>query len=201
MAPDGTQQTEFSGSVGVGGGWQLAWRWDEGGKDGEEAGLKRVFLRNDGGEMSQYQSTMSLPGIDPQNVDDSGFQAAVIVGQSAQFSKALMEEHPVGPAMMHPAETATRVPPMGNLWDHGVKRALFVGVCLQILQQFSGINAVLYFTPQILMQSGAGDILGKLGLDAQSSSILASGVTCFLMLPCIFLAMKLMMFLVAGDCC
>jgi len=65
-------------------------------------------------------------------------------------------------------------------------------VCLQILQQFSGINAVLYFTPQILMQSGAGDILGKFGLDDQSSSILASGVTCFLMLPCIFLAMKLM---------
>jgi hypothetical protein len=70
VAPDGTMP-EVSGGVGVGGGWQLAWRWDEGGKDGEEAGLKRVFLKNDGGEMSQYQSTMSLPGIDPQNVDES----------------------------------------------------------------------------------------------------------------------------------
>ena len=68
VAPDGTIPV---GSVGVGGGWQLAWRWDEGGKDGEEAGLKRVFLRSDGGELSQYQSTMSLPGIDPQNVDES----------------------------------------------------------------------------------------------------------------------------------
>lgn len=184
MAPDGTMP-DMASSVGVGGGWQLAWRWNEGGKDGEDAGLKRVFLKNDGGEMSQYQSTMSLPGIEPQFVDESFqvdnlfrihkpcfvveswrdysslmlfqistmrhtyelvhvvywyVQAAVIVGQSTQFSKELMEEHPVGPAMMHPAETATRVPPMGNLWDHGVKRALFVGVCLQILQQVSVIK-------------------------------------------------------------
>lgn len=70
MAPDGTMP-EFSGSVGVGGGWQLAWRWDEGGKDGEEGGLKRVFLKNDGGEMSQYQSTLSLPGIEPHTNDES----------------------------------------------------------------------------------------------------------------------------------
>ena len=64
-------------------------------------------------------------------------QASVIVAQSTPFSKELLEEHPVGPAMMHPAETATRVPPMGTLRDPGVKRALFVGVCLQILQQVS----------------------------------------------------------------
>jgi len=185
------QLSEFSGSVGVGGGWQLAWRWDEGAKDGEEAGFKRVFVRGDGGDMSQYNSTMSLPGVQPQE-DLESFQAQVIVAQSSLFSKELLEEHPVGPAMMHPAETATRVPPVQNLWDAGVKRALFVGVILQILQQFSGINAVLYFTPQILMQSGAGDILSEFGLDPESSSILASGVTCFLMLPCIFLAMKLM---------
>jgi len=70
-AADGSPMPEFAGSVGVGGGWQLAWRWDEGGKDGEEGGMRRVFLKNDGGEMSQYQSTMSLPGIEPQNIDES----------------------------------------------------------------------------------------------------------------------------------
>lgn len=58
--------------------------------------------------------------------------------------------------------------------------------------QFSGINAVLYFTPQILMQSGAGDLLANIGIDGESASILASGVTCLLMLPCIVLAMWLM---------
>jgi hypothetical protein len=58
--------------------------------------------------------------------------------------------------------------------------------------QFSGINAVLYFTPQILMQSGAGDLLANIGIDGESASILASGTTCLLMLPCILMAMWLM---------
>lgn len=64
---------------------------------------------------------------------------------------------------------------------------------LDLLQvQLSGINAVLYFTPQILMQSGAGDLLASIGVDGESASILASGVTCLLMLPCILMAMGLM---------
>lgn len=58
--------------------------------------------------------------------------------------------------------------------------------------QLSGINAVLYFTPQILMQAGAGEVLASFGIGGQSASILASGVTCLLMLPCIFMAMGLM---------
>lgn len=69
-------------------------------------------------------------------------QAQVIVAQSSLFSKELLEEHPVGPAMMHPAETATRVPPVQNLWDAGVKRALFVGVILQILQQVNDFTTL-----------------------------------------------------------
>ncbi len=51
---------------------------------------------------------------------------------------------------------------------------------------------MLYFTPQILMQSGAGDLLANIGIDGESASIMASGVTCFLMLPCIMMAMWLM---------
>jgi hypothetical protein len=42
------------------------------------------------------------------------------------------------------------------------------------------------------MQSGAGDLLANIGIDGESASILASGVTCLLMLPCIVLAMGLM---------
>lgn len=42
------------------------------------------------------------------------------------------------------------------------------------------------------MQSGAGDLLANIGIDGESASILASGVTCLLMLPCIVLAMWLM---------
>lgn len=73
MAQDGGVPESF-GSVGIGGGWQLAWRWEEGGKDGEEGGLKRVFLKGDGGELSQFQSALSLPGIEPQPSGAESFQ-------------------------------------------------------------------------------------------------------------------------------
>ncbi|KAG0596831.1 hypothetical protein M758_UG288100 [Ceratodon purpureus] len=42
------------------------------------------------------------------------------------------------------------------------------------------------------MQSSAGDLLASIGIDGESESILASGVTCLLMLPCILMAMWLM---------
>jgi MFS family permease len=119
-------------------------------------------------------------------------QAAVLVSHPSQYGKELLQEHPVGPAIIHPGETATRLPSWSNLLEGGVRRALIVGVGIQILQQFSGINAVLYFTPQILMQSGAGDLLANIGITGESASIMASGVTCFLMLPCILVAMWLM---------
>jgi MFS family permease len=189
-AHDGGVPESF-GNVGIGAGWQLAWRWDEGGPDGQEGGLKRVFLRGDGGELLHFTSSMSLPGAPPSIGEPEAFQAAVLVGHSAQYEE-LIGEHPVGPAMIHPAETATKLPALSNLLEGGVQRALIVGVGLQILQQLSGINAVLYFTPQILMQSGAGDLLANVGIDGESASILASGVTCFLMLPCILMAMWLM---------
>ncbi|CAM6032507.1 unnamed protein product [Sphagnum compactum] len=191
-AQDGGVPESF-GSIGIGGGWQLAWRWEEGGSDGEEGGLKRVFLRGDGGDISHFTSSMSLPGAPPSVGEPEAFQAAVLVGRPpSRFGKELFQQHPVGPAMIHPAETATKLPSLSNLLEGGVRRALIVGVGLQILQQFCGINAVLYFTPQILMQSGAGDLLANIGIDGESASIMASGVTCFLMLPCIMMAMWLM---------
>jgi len=67
-------------------------------------------------------------------------QAAVLVGHSAQYEE-LLGEHPVGPAMIHPAETATKLPALSNLLEGGVQRALIVGVGLQILQQVSDIKA------------------------------------------------------------
>lgn len=58
--------------------------------------------------------------------------------------------------------------------------------------QFSGINGVLYYTPQILEQAGVGVLMSDLGLSSASSSLLISAVTTLLMLPSIGLAMKLM---------
>jgi hypothetical protein len=73
-----------------------------------------------------------------------------------------------------------------------VRHALACGVTMQILQQFSGINGVLYYTPQILDQAGVRVLLASLGLSADSTSILISGLTTLLMLPTIGVAMRLM---------
>lgn len=58
--------------------------------------------------------------------------------------------------------------------------------------QFSGINGVLYYTPQILEDAGVEVLLSDLGLSTESASFLISAFTTLLMLPCIALAMKLM---------
>lgn len=60
------------------------------------------------------------------------------------------------------------------------------------VRQFSGINGVLYYTPQILEQAGVGILLANLGLSSESASLLISGLTTLLMLPSIGLAMRLM---------
>lgn len=60
------------------------------------------------------------------------------------------------------------------------------------LFQFSGINGVLYYTPQILEQAGVGVLLSNLGLGSSSASLLISALTTLLMLPSIAIAMRLM---------
>lgn len=58
--------------------------------------------------------------------------------------------------------------------------------------QFSGINGVLYYTPQILEEAGVEVLLSDLGIGSESASFLISALTTLLMLPCIGLAMRLM---------
>jgi len=77
VAQDGGVPESF-GSVGIGGGWQLAWHWEEGGPDGEEGGLKRVFLRGDGAELSHFTSAMSLPGAPPSMGEPEAFQVNLL---------------------------------------------------------------------------------------------------------------------------
>ncbi|KAL2621063.1 hypothetical protein R1flu_001268 [Riccia fluitans] len=172
------------GSIGgIGGGWQIGYR------DREDGRLERVFLRQEGFDTSRFNSHMSLPGIGGEDA----IQAAALIAPSVQFSSDILNpDQVVGPAIIHPSEIATKGPAWSDLTDVGVKRALIVGVGLQVLQQFGGINAVLYFTPQILKVSGADAMAASVGIDADSASILASALTCLLMLPCIFLAMWLM---------
>ncbi|XP_021283894.1 monosaccharide-sensing protein 2-like [Herrania umbratica] len=184
---------EQVGSTGIGGGWQLAWKWSEReGEDGKkEGGFKRIYLHQEGVPGSRRGSLVSLPGNDIP-AEGEFIQAAALVSQPALYSKELMNQHPVGPAMVHPSETASKGPIWAALLDPGVKRALLVGVGIQILQQFSGINGVLYYTPQILEEAGVEVLLSNLGLSSDSASFLISAFTTLLMLPCIGVAMKLM---------
>jgi hypothetical protein len=88
-AQDGGVPESF-GSIGIGGGWQLAWRWEEGGSDGEEGGLKRVFLRGDGGDISHFTSSMSLPGAPPSVGEPEAFQVKFLHSVS-EFSISLSQ--------------------------------------------------------------------------------------------------------------
>ncbi|KRX93440.1 Monosaccharide-sensing protein 2, partial [Trichinella patagoniensis] len=74
--------------------------------------------------------------------------------------------------MVHPLEAVAEGSVWADLLEPGVKQALIVGVGIQLLQQFSGINGVLYYTPQILEQAGVAVLLKNLGLSSDSSSIL-----------------------------
>ncbi|KAF5727105.1 putative sugar transporter [Tripterygium wilfordii] len=181
------------GSMGIGSGWQLAWKWSEKeGHDGKkEGGFKRIYLHQEGTPGSRRGSLVSISGADVPAAGEV-IQAAAVVSQSALYSKELLNQHPVGPAMIHPAETAAKGPGWKDLFEPGVKRALAVGIGIQILQQFAGINGVLYYTPQILEQAGVGVLLSNMGIGSASASLLISGVTTLLMLPCIAIAMRLM---------
>ncbi|XVE49614.1 hypothetical protein DITRI_Ditri01bG0095900 [Diplodiscus trichospermus] len=192
MRQGSLMQAGEQGSMGIGGGWQLAWKWSEKeGRDGKkEGGFKRIYLHQEGVPGSRRGSLVSLPGAEAP-ADSEYVQAAALVSQPALYSKELMKQHPVGPAMVHPAETA-KGPSWNDLFEPGVKHALVVGVGIQILQQFSGINGVLYYTPQILEQAGVGVLLSNLGISSSSASLLISGITTLLMLPSIAVAMRLM---------
>ncbi|KAK7351979.1 hypothetical protein VNO80_17394 [Phaseolus coccineus] len=183
---------EPTGSTRIGSGWQLAWKWSEreDPNGNKESGFKRIYLHQEVGPVLRG-SVVSLPGGDLPN-DGETVQAAALVSQPALYNKDVMRQRPVGPAMIHPSETTAKGPNWSDLFEPGVKHALIVGVGLQILQQFSGINGVLYYTPQILEQAGVGYLLSNLGLGSTSSSFLISAVTTLLMLPCIAVAMRLM---------
>ena len=46
--------------------------------------------------------------------------------------------------------------PLRELFKPGLRFALFVGVVIAVLQQVTGINAILYYAPEILKEAGAG---------------------------------------------
>ncbi|EAY80902.1 hypothetical protein OsI_36080 [Oryza sativa Indica Group] len=191
---------ETASTMGIGGGWQLAWKWTENvGPDGVKRGaVKRMYL---------HEESEAAPGGDAGGGGAAGaagdaqstayVHAAALVSRSMLYTKdVLIGQSPTEPAFANPPEAVAAAASTGPAWrellEPGVRHALFCGVTIQILQQFSGINGVLYYTPQILDQAGVSVLLASLGLSGDSTSILISGLTTLLMLPSIGVAMRLM---------
>lgn len=181
------QPSETTNAMGIGGGWQLAYRKTE---DGRKAGgLQRIYLHQEGGADNKRGSMASPTG---GAGDGDAVRASALVSRSVLCLDAATGQNPIQSGLIKPPTSSTK---QGTSWsdlaEPGVKQALIVGVGIQILQQFSGINGVLYYTPQILEQAGVGLLLANMGIGSESASFLISGVTTLLMLPSIGVAMKL----------
>ncbi|KAK4340529.1 hypothetical protein RND71_041991 [Anisodus tanguticus] len=125
------------GSAGIGGGWQLAWKWTEREcDDGKEGGFKRIYLHEGGAQGIRRGSLVSLTGGDMPGGGEF-VRAAALVSQPALYSKDA-----VGPAMIHPSEATGKGPSWSDLFEPGVKHALIVGVGIQILQQVGYVTSL-----------------------------------------------------------
>jgi len=78
------------------------------------------------------------------------------------------------------AASEPKVGGMRGLFSKGVRKQFFVGCMLMVFQQFSGINAVIFFSSSIL-QSGGIDDPNEGGLIVMAVQVLMTGVAVLLM--------------------
>ncbi|KAI8971462.1 general substrate transporter [Mycotypha africana] len=64
-------------------------------------------------------------------------------------------------------ERAVSVNSYVELFKGTILRRIILGICIQIFQQFTGINSIMYYAPTIFQQAG---------IQQQSASLIASGV-------------------------
>lgn len=133
----GNEGEEVSG-VGIGGGWQLAYKKDE----RKEGALKRIYLHQEGGTGSRRGSLLSLPGCD-NTAEGEYIHAAALVSQSVLRTEDIMGQKPIEEAIEKKSKPAVKEPSWKDLCEPGVKHALIVGVGLQILQQ---VTTLIYIT-------------------------------------------------------
>lgn len=132
---------ETATATSIGGGWQLAWKYnDKVGADGTRVngGLQRMYIH----EETAHNNTNNIPfsrrgsllsfhtEADAPDHENGYIQAAALVSQASMMPGVK------GEAAMLPREVkAAAAPGWRELMEPGVKRALMVGVGLQILQQ------------------------------------------------------------------
>ena len=141
----GRQSSLFMANVGetatatsIGGGWQLAWKYnDKVGADGQRVngGLQRMYIHEESSNNKPNNTGFSRRGsllsfhTEAGVSEQSGYiQAAALVSQASMIPGTK------GETAMWPKEIKAG-PGWRELKEPGVKRALMVGVGLQILQQ------------------------------------------------------------------
>lgn len=128
--PEKDNSGEQLSGMGIGGGWQLAYRKDEKGS----GRLKRIYLHQEGGAGSRRGSILSLSGADGPAEGDF-VHAAALVSQSVLRAEDITSHHSIGTATDKQPQAAAKGASWRDLFEPGVKHALVVGVGLQILQQ------------------------------------------------------------------
>ena len=74
------------------------------------------------------------------------------------------------------------------LRNPAARRALLVCSSLQLFQQFCGVNAIVYFTPQILKQAGAPSLFLSWGVSTNAAAMLATVLAYLPKIPAVLLA-------------
>lgn len=138
-------QGEQLSSVGIGGGWQLAYRKDE----KSSGGVKRIYLHQEGGgaAASRRGSLLSVAGGDGPADGGDLVHAAALVSHSVLRADDVMSHQSIGLATekQPKAAAAAKGPSWRELFEPGVKHALIVGVGLQILQQVKKILSNIHY--------------------------------------------------------
>lgn len=119
----------------IGGGWQLVYKSTDDAMGGKGEGLQRVYLHADPTTVSQspHVSFASTSGYDIPIDGGEAFQAAGIVSRSILGTNDVL------------SMPTAKGPNWRALLEPGVKRALIVGIGLQILQQVQfGSNVLVY---------------------------------------------------------
>lgn len=123
------QPSETTNAMGIGGGWQLAYRKTEDGKKG----LQRIYLHQEGGAESRRGSIASLSGA---TGDGDAVRASALVSRSVLCLDGATGQNPIQSGVIKPPPSSSK---QGTSWadlaEPGIKQALIVGVGIQILQQ------------------------------------------------------------------
>lgn len=111
----GNDDEPSSSMTDIGGGWQLAWKWSN-----KIGGPQRIYLHQEGSPASRRGSIVSNHAADQISEEGDKFiHATALVSQP----------------QVHPLQLVAKRPSWRDLSEPGVKRALFVGVGMYILQQ------------------------------------------------------------------